>query len=68
MLYNLRQNKATRVFIRQTFNGFITLLLTSIGTVEIGENFIFLLPFIYAGVNAFSKYVNTTYFDDVGVD
>lgn len=65
MLKELRQNKAIRVFIRQTFNGFVTLLIAYLSDMQ-GEYAVF-LPVIYAVINAWTKRVNTTYFNDIGV-
>lgn len=64
-MINLRQNKAVRVFIRQTFNGFVTLLIAYLGDMQ-GE-YAVLLPIIYAVINAWTKWVNTKYFNDLGV-
>lgn len=64
-MIKLRQNKAVRVFIRQTFNGFVTLLIAYLGDMQ-GE-YAVLLPIIYAVINAGTKWINTTYFNDLGV-
>ena len=64
-LYKLRQIKAVRVFAWQTFNGFITLTITVIGSITLDERFIFILPFVYSLLNAFTKHINTKYFGDL---
>lgn len=64
-LKHLRQNKATRVFIRQTFNGFVTLLIAYLG--EIQGDYVMFLPVVYALINSITKYINKKYFHDIGV-
>jgi hypothetical protein len=63
---SMRQNKALRVFVRQTFNGFVTLLLAYLADLQ-GDYVVF-LPLLYAMVNRTTKYINTTYFSDLGVE
>jgi hypothetical protein len=64
----MRQDKQIRVFVRQTFNGFTTLLITILGQSKISTEFVYLLPLIYAALNAFTKRVNVVVFKDLGVD
>lgn len=57
---NLRQNKDVRVFVFNTFNALITLLVTYVTGSEYS---ILLVPVI----NFVTKYINTKYFGDIGV-
>lgn len=68
MLHDIRQDKAIRAFIRQTFNGFISLLISVLWSYLVDPSLALLLPFINSGINALSKYVNMTYFQDLWVD
>jgi hypothetical protein len=63
MIKQLRQNKQVRVFARQTFNGFVTMVLAYLADLQ-GEYVVF-LPIIYAAINTITKYVNTRWFDDL---
>lgn len=67
VLQRLRAIKQVRAFVWQTFNGFVTLIVTLLGTVAIDEKFVFILPFVYSGINALTKYINTVYFGDLWV-
>jgi len=65
-LQQMRQNKALRVFIRQTFNGFITLLIAYAS--EAPAEYALFLPMVYAFLNSITKYVNSNFFGDLWVE
>lgn len=68
-LNNLRQRKPLRAYVRNAFDGAMTLLTVYIGTLAVDGSTMYLLsPFIYATINRITKYVNTTYFNDLGVN
>lgn len=63
---NLRQSKDFRVFIFTVFNWFIT-LLTALKIYITNPSALVVVPFVMASLQALTKYINTTYFNDIWV-
>ena len=59
----LRSNKDFRVFLWTVFNAFIAFIITYFTLPELALYSPILIPFL----NMLTKYVNTTYFGDLGV-
>lgn len=59
----LWKNKDFRVFVFTVFNSLIAFLLALWAMPEYAQYSVFLIPFL----NALSKFINTTFFNDIGV-
>ena len=63
-LQKLWNFKPFRVFVWNTFNGAITLLLTYLATLA-DPRFVVIAPFVMSGLSVLTKYINTMYFGDL---
>lgn len=57
----MRQNKDFRIFVFTTFNALISLGIAYLTDTEFA---VLLIPVL----NLITKYINTTYFNDIGVE
>lgn len=64
---SLRQKKETRVLLWQIFNALVVFVSTYLSGLE-WDNAIFVSLVALPFVNAMTKYINTTYFGDIGVE
>lgn len=62
----IRQNKNVRVFIWQVFNAFVALAIAFVSGLE-GTDKALIATVLYPIITQLSKYINTTYFGDLGV-
>ena len=63
----VRQIKAFRVFVWNTFNGIIT-LLTTLLLMQTDDRWIGIAPIIMSGLSFLTKFINNKYFNDLGVN
>lgn len=67
MLKKLRQNKPFRVLCRQILNALLVFLVTYLSNVS-GEWQVVAVGLGVPVLNIITKWVNTTYFNDLGVE
>ena len=63
----LRQNKDFRVFAFTVFNAFVAFWGTELANIT-GELQVYVVGLAIPLLNAFTKYINVRYFDDLWVD